>query len=192
MLAESPLQGIVSGALLVQPFRVFSAYGARASDLHVKLSGYEHASNDNPPGTAVVTLRKSCPPELHIRTWSSNSSPTLECVYVCFQSKFYLVILLIKAFILIVFLLINLFNLPLLPIPPSHFTSPPSSPPPPFPHTRLRKREASHGYQPALAYQVTVGLGTSFPVVARQGSQVRWKGSKGRYQSQRQPLLQLL
>ena len=58
--------------------------------------------------------------------------------------------------------------------------------PPPF---LFRKRQVSHGYQPALAHQVAVRLGASSPIEARQGSP---KGPKDRQQSQRQPLLPLL
>ena len=64
----------------------------------------------------------------------------------------------------------------------------PSSCPPFF----LKKGKASHGYQPTLAYQFAVGLGTSSHIVARQGILVQGKGSKGRQQSQIQPLLLLL
>lgn len=49
----------------------------------------------------------------------------------------------------------------------------------------LRKGEASHEHQPALA-------GTSFSIEDRQGSPVRGKGSNGRHQNQRHPLLLLL
>ena len=43
----------------------------------------------------------------------------------------------------------------------------------------FRKGEASQGYQLSLAYQVAVGLGVS-SIVARQGSTVMGKGSKGK------------
>jgi hypothetical protein len=72
---------------------------------------------------------------------------------------------------LIVFLVFLFFNylfclytcsqvllLPLLPVLPSHLLSPH---PPTAPPLVLRKGKASHGYQPALAYQVAVRLGTS-------------------------------
>ena len=56
----------------------------------------------------------------------------------------------------------------------------------------LSEGEASHGYQLAFAYQVVVGLSTSSPTEAKQGSLVMGKGSKGRQKCQRQILLQLL
>ena len=43
-----------------------------------------------------------------------------------------------------------------------------------------------------LGYQAAVGLDASSPTEAGQGSSVMGKGSKGRHQSQRQPLLLLL
>jgi hypothetical protein len=77
-----------------------------------------------------------------------------------------------------------------------HLTSvsPPSSPPslssftssslPLFPLSPppllFRKGHVSSGYQPAVAYQVAVRLGTSSPVKGRQGSQVGGKGPKGK------------
>ena len=93
----------------------------------------------------------------------------------------------LKAF-LVSFLLINVFILcldhclPLFPVPPS-----------PIPLSFSSQRwGASHWYQPDLAYQVAVGQGTSYPIVSQSSSPVREKGSKGRQQSQRQPLLLLL
>ena len=56
----------------------------------------------------------------------------------------------------------------LLPVLPALFSSLSSSPPLP-----LRKGEASHEYQPTMAYQVAVGLGISSPIVARQAAQLR-------------------
>jgi hypothetical protein len=43
------------------------------------------------------------------------------------------------------------------------------------------------GYQSALAHQETTGPGKSSPAEARQGSQARGKGSKGRQQNQPGP-----
>lgn len=37
----------------------------------------------------------------------------------------------------------------------------------------LRKWEASHGYQLALAYKVAIELGASSPIVDKQGSPLR-------------------
>ena len=45
----------------------------------------------------------------------------------------------------------------------------PFSDPPFLLRKSSEKGEASSGYQPALAYQVAVGLGASSPIVARQG-----------------------
>jgi hypothetical protein len=56
----------------------------------------------------------------------------------------------------------------------------------------LRKGQASHGYQLTSAYQVAVELCAYSSVEPRQGSSVRGKESKGRQQSHRQFLLQLL
>jgi hypothetical protein len=56
----------------------------------------------------------------------------------------------------------------------------------------LREGEDSHGYQLSLVYQARVGLGPSFPIVARQVSPVRRNGSNGRDPSQIQLLLPLL
>ena len=75
---------------------------------------------------------------------------------------------------------------------PPFLVVPPSPPPSSRPPFLFRKGEASHGYQPALAYQVAVRPGASSPIVARQGSPVRDKGPKGRQWSQRQPLFLLL
>lgn len=49
-----------------------------------------------------------------------------------------------------------------------------------------------HGYQPALAYQVTVRIRASSPIETRRDSPVDGKGPKGRQQSQRHPLLSLV
>ena len=75
--------------------------------------------------------------------------------------------------------------------PPSLFspTFPPPSTPLPF---LFKRREASQGYQLALAYRIALRLGASSPIEARQGSPVGEKGPKGRQQNQRQPLLPLL
>jgi hypothetical protein len=51
--------------------------------------------------------------------------------------------------------------------------------------------QASHGYQPVLAYQVVVRLGSSSPIEDRRGP-VGGKCPKGRQQSQIQLLLPLL
>lgn len=51
---------------------------------------------------------------------------------------------------------------------------------------------ASPEYKPALSYEVAVGLGTPYPIKPSQGSPVRVKGFKGRQQSQRQSMLQLV
>ena len=64
---------------------------------------------------------------------------------------------------------------------------PPPLPVPPSPPFLFRGGEAFHGYQSALAYNVTVGLGASSPIEADKGSPVKEKGSKGRQQNQRQP-----
>jgi hypothetical protein len=45
---------------------------------------------------------------------------------------------------------------------------------------------------PSLVHLVTVGLSTSFTTEAQPGSSGRERGFKGRHQSQRKPLLQLL
>jgi hypothetical protein len=66
------------------------------------------------------------------------------------------------------------------------------SSPHPLPLFCLRKGEASPVCQSALAYQVAVGLGTAFPIEARQDIPAGEKGSKGRQQSKRYPLFLLL
>ena len=76
----------------------------------------------------------------------------------------------------------------LLSVPPSPLLFPPIIPL----SLSLQRGEAYHGYQLTLAYQVAVGLGTTFPIETRKGSPVRGKESKGRQQSQRQLLFQLL
>ena len=55
-----------------------------------------------------------------------------------------------------------------------------------------QRRGAPPGYHPALGHLVPAGLGTSSPTEAQPGSPGRGRGSNGRQQSQRQPLLQLL
>lgn len=62
----------------------------------------------------------------------------------------------------------------------------------PLLHFLFRKREASHGYQPALAHQDAVKLGVSSPIEAGGGSPVGAKFHKRNQQSHRQPLLPLL
>jgi hypothetical protein len=98
----------------------------------------------------------------------------------------------INITILKILYFINLFTLPplppLLPVPPSPSFFLSSSTP-----FLLRKGSwGSHGYQSSLVYQIAVELGTSSPTEARQGNPAKGKGSKGRQQSQRQPLLLLL
>jgi hypothetical protein len=51
----------------------------------------------------------------------------------------------------------------------------------------LREKKAHHGYSLALEDLVAAGLGVYFPTAARQGSQDRGKGLKGRQQSQNKP-----
>lgn len=53
----------------------------------------------------------------------------------------------------------------------------------------LREWEASLGYHPTLGHEVTAGLSTSSPTEAQPGTPFRGRGSKGRQQSQLQPLL---
>lgn len=69
---------------------------------------------------------------------------------------------------------------------PCHVCLP--SPPLP-PPSLLRERGDLPWRSPTLAYQVVVGLGTSPSIVTREGCPIREEGSKGRQQSQRQPLL---
>lgn len=66
----------------------------------------------------------------------------------------------------------------------------PPSPSSPLPLAPFQKREASHEYQPAIAHQVAVRLGTS-SIEKRQSNPVGVRGPKGRQRSQRQPLLPL-
>ena len=77
----------------------------------------------------------------------------------------------------------TLLPLPLVP-PQSHAPSPFLSSP-----SLQRRGRIAHEYQPALAYQVEAGLSISSSTKARQGSPARGRGSTGRQQSQRQPLL---
>lgn len=77
-----------------------------------------------------------------------------------------------------------------LPLPP-FLSTPPSLLPSPLFSPFLREEEASHGYQPILAYHATVGLSASSPNKARQGRPDRRVGSNGRQQSQQQPMLLL-
>jgi len=60
-------------------------------------------------------------------------------------------------------------------------------PSPPF---IIKKLEPSYGYQPALSYGVAIRLGSS-SLEDKPGNLFRRKGSKGRKQTQRQPLLLL-
>lgn len=87
----------------------------------------------------------------------------------------------IKYFIYLLNILIMVFLPPL-----SQSLSPLTSPS--VPSLSPQRRGDSHRYQPALAYQVLAELGTS-SLEPRQGSSVRGKGSKCRYQKQRQPFL---
>lgn len=68
-------------------------------------------------------------------------------------------------------------SLPQFPLPPLIFLTFLHTPPLPHPLLTFlfRKGGVSHGYQPALAYQVAVRPHTPFPVEARQGSTVRGK-----------------
>ena len=93
------------------------------------------------------------------------------------------------------FLFIHLFTLYLdesFPCLRSSQLLPPSSSPSMSPPFLLREEKTSHGCKPTLAYQVVIGLGTSSSTEARQGCPIKGKESKGRQQSQRQPLLLLL
>ena len=87
---------------------------------------------------------------------------------------------------------INLINLLYILIEAYPLSSPPnlslSSPLPHISSLSPQRRGSSHGYQPAVAYQVAVGLGPSSPIEVRQGSPVKGKATEGR---QRQPLLQV-
>ena len=88
----------------------------------------------------------------------------------------------------IFFDLIYLLYIPVqLPLPPPLPSSLLPSIPSPF---LFREEEASDGYHPALSYQAAVGPGASNE--ARQDSLIRVKGSKGRQQSQSEPLFQSL
>jgi len=60
-----------------------------------------------------------------------------------------------------------------------------STPSPSF--SSQKRGEPSHGYQPALAYQVAVRLGTPFLLRLRQGSPIMGKGVKVRQCGQRAP-----
>ena len=73
-------------------------------------------------------------------------------------------------------------------------TAPPSytSPLTPLSPSPLRVESPLHGYRPALAHQGPVVLSTASFIGAEQGSPARERESKGRQQSQRQFLLQLL
>jgi hypothetical protein len=86
--------------------------------------------------------------------------------------------------------LIRLFVYLTSPILSSQFlllTSLPFPHPPILPFSPQKKRKASHGYQPALAYQVAVRVGSS-SIEARQGSPVRGKGSNSKQCNEKQPL----
>jgi hypothetical protein len=113
------------------------------------------------------------------------------CVCVCGHRISHSFLFFKKIAILFLFLLIYLFTLHFqAKFPLSPFLPGPAPTPPPFP-ILLREGGASQGYQPALVYQVAVGLDAS-SIDVREGIPVRGKGFKGRQQSQRQPLLLLL
>ena len=101
--------------------------------------------------------------------------PSLNFYYLCIHVWFYLFI----------FTSLLQFPLPLLQV---LLPAPPPSTPSLF---LIKKWQASRGYQPARACQVSLRLGTASPTRARLGIPVGGKGSQ-RQATQRQPPLLLL